>query len=182
MKGCLVYVVGASGVGKDSLLNYAKEYFEKSKDKQNFKFVRRYITRPADVKNENNRFVSADEFEQLEQDNFFSMSWKSHGLSYGISKEIDGWLQNGDTVILNGSRNYLNTAIAKYPNLTLILITASPEVLKDRLMSRGREDLEGIRERMQTQRLNLSNVKRLITIDNSGELKDAQQLFIQALE
>ncbi len=50
MKARLIYVMGASGSGKDSLMRYAREKLAKH---SNIVFAHRYITRPADAGGEN---------------------------------------------------------------------------------------------------------------------------------
>lgn len=50
MKKKIILIVGASGVGKDSLIKEAKKEL-----KEEFNFIRRYITRKPD-KNEKNYF------------------------------------------------------------------------------------------------------------------------------
>ena len=57
MKTKIILLVGASGVGKDSLLNAAQKNFEKK-----INCVKRHITRIAD-ENEDNYFLSDKEFD-----------------------------------------------------------------------------------------------------------------------
>ena len=61
----IVLVVGASGVGKDTLLKEAQ-------NKMSFNFVKRYITREPD-KNEQNYYVEENAFEVLKNSDFFIM-------------------------------------------------------------------------------------------------------------
>ena len=108
MSGVLLYVIGASGSGKDSLINYARESLE-----QNFRvvFAHRYITRPQDAGGENHVALSEAEFDSRLAQKLIPLHWRSHGLRYGIGCELNQWLAKGLTVILNGSRGYLSEAI-----------------------------------------------------------------------
>ena len=57
--GLLVYVVGPSGAGKDSLLSFAKAHFASHKQgSQPMHFVRRHITRPKSFQNHTIRQLS----------------------------------------------------------------------------------------------------------------------------
>jgi ribose 1,5-bisphosphokinase len=145
MSGILLYVIGASGCGKDSLMRYAREALAKN---SNTVFAHRYITRPHDAGGENHVALSDDEFEARVSRNLFPLHWHSHGMRYGIGCEVNHWLAKGLTVILNGSRAYLPDAARHYPELVPVLIEVSPDVLRSRLHSRGREDAEEVDARL----------------------------------
>lgn len=145
MSGVLLYVIGASGSGKDSLMSHAR--FQLAQD-ANVVFAHRYITRPADAGGENHVALSEDEFEARVRRNLFPLHWHSHGLRYGIGCEMNHWLAKGLTVVLNGSRAYLHEASRRYPELVPVLIEVSPEVLRERLQGRGRESADDIESRL----------------------------------
>src|SRR5580700_316327 len=142
----LYYIVGASGVGKDSLMEYARLRINGSMP---VLFAHRYITRPPKEGNENHVFVSPEEFRLRRDKGLFALHWISHGLYYGIGKEIDSWMESGFHVVVNGSRQYLPVAIERYPRLTTIVIEADPEIIRHRLESRGRETTGDIEKRIQ---------------------------------
>lgn len=145
MSGVLLYVIGASGSGKDSLMSHAR--FKLAQD-ANVVFAHRYITRPADAGGENHVALSEDEFESRVMQKLFPLHWHSHGLRYGIGCELNHWLAKGLTVVLNGSRAYLHEASRRYPELVPVLIEVSPAVLRERLQGRGRESAEDIESRL----------------------------------
>ncbi|MFH2134176.1 MAG: phosphonate metabolism protein/1,5-bisphosphokinase (PRPP-forming) PhnN [Pseudomonadota bacterium] len=145
MSGVLLYVIGASGSGKDSLMQHAR--FKLAQD-ANVVFAHRYITRPSDAGGENHVALSEDEFESRVAQKLFPLHWHSHGLRYGIGCELNHWLAKGLTVILNGSRAYLQEASRRYPELVPVLIEVSPAVLRERLQTRGRESDEEIESRL----------------------------------
>lgn len=146
MSGVLLYVIGASGSGKDSLMSHARF---KLAQNANVVFAHRYITRPQDAGGENHVALSEEEFESRVSRKLFSLHWHSHGLRYGIGCELNHWLAKGLTVILNGSRVYLPEASRRYPELVPVLIEASPAVLRERLQGRGRESAAEIEARLQ---------------------------------
>ena len=71
MAGTLFFVVGPSGIGKDTLLRGAKEALRNDPD---FAFARRTITRSADLGDEGHLSVTPDEFAQLSKTGGFLIS------------------------------------------------------------------------------------------------------------
>ncbi|MEF9898580.1 MAG: phosphonate metabolism protein/1,5-bisphosphokinase (PRPP-forming) PhnN [Pseudomonas sp.] len=168
LSGALIYLMGPSGVGKDSLIDAARAKLLE----HNVAIVRRVITRSAEAKGEDAVGVSVERFEQLCAVGEFALHWRANGLAYGIPKEIDSWLQQGRTVLVNGSRAYLAEARKRYPDLLAILLTVDPQVLRQRLLARGRESLEDIEQRLaRSQQLQLAD-QTVCVLDNSGQLDD----------
>jgi ribose 1,5-bisphosphokinase len=103
----------------------------------------------------------------------FALSWGSHDKYYGIGQEINSWLNKGFNVVVNGSREYLPVAQRLYPDLKAVLITASPEIIAQRLVVRGRENAEGIVKRIaRTAELN-TDLENCIEIQNNGTVEIA---------
>lgn len=142
--GRLIYLMGPSGSGKDSVLQAASAPLAA----RNCRIVRRVITRSAEARGEEAHSVSVEEFSRLEASGAFAMSWRANGLHYGIPREIDAWLAAGHDVLVNGSRKYLGEARRRYPQLIAVLLKVSPDVLRQRLLKRGRESLVEIEERL----------------------------------
>ncbi|RYF96565.1 MAG: phosphonate metabolism protein/1,5-bisphosphokinase (PRPP-forming) PhnN, partial [Caulobacteraceae bacterium] len=88
MAGRLIYLIGPSGSGKDSLLDAAREALAA----RDCRIVRRVITRSAEAKGEAAQAVSVERFEALQAQGAFALSWFANGLHYGIPNEIDQWL------------------------------------------------------------------------------------------
>ncbi|WP_043612223.1 phosphonate metabolism protein/1,5-bisphosphokinase (PRPP-forming) PhnN [Chromobacterium violaceum] len=141
--GTLWYVMGPSGAGKDSLLAYARQRLPGG-----VMFAHRYITRPADAGGENHVALSREEFDAREAGGCFALVWRRHGLAYGLGVETELWLGQGMDVVVNGSRSSLPLAMARFPTLRPLWITASPEVLAVRLRQRARECGEVIERRL----------------------------------
>ncbi|GAB4289940.1 MAG: phosphonate metabolism protein/1,5-bisphosphokinase (PRPP-forming) PhnN [Methylophaga sp.] len=175
----LFYVIGASGVGKDSLLNYAREHLSMD-DK--VVFAHRYITRAADAGNENHVALSEPEFQRRLQQGCFAMNWDSHGYRYGIGVEIEQWLALGLNVVINGSRAYLQQASRDYPELIPVLVRVGQTLLRERLQQRGRESAEEIERRLQrAQALDKLQHPRMLVINNEGDLGDAGKALVQLI-
>ncbi|KAI3592754.1 Ribose 1,5-bisphosphate phosphokinase PhnN [Cupriavidus sp. U2] len=171
----LFYVMGPSGSGKDSLL---RALHERLKPADPVVIAHRYITRAADA-NEASVALTADEFTRRVGLGCLAMHWQSHGLHYGIGVEIEQWLAQGLKVIVNGSREYLPDAAARYPKLCAVHVRVKPEVLAVRLRNRGRETEAAIAGRLAraTQPFDVPAGCRLVEIDNSGELNDSADAF-----
>jgi ribose 1,5-bisphosphokinase len=132
-------VVGPSGAGKDTLIAGAL------RARPDLRLVRRVITRPSEAGGEDFEGVSETEFANRKARGDFTLDWQAHGLRYGIPRtQVDG---PGD-VMFNGSRAALPAAMAAFPDLQVILVTAPDGVLAERLAMRGREDAADIRARL----------------------------------
>jgi ribose 1,5-bisphosphokinase len=174
----LFYVIGASGAGKDSVMNFAKTALNGSKS---VFFAHRYITRPPDAKTENHISLTHNEFKARIKLGLFAMHWESHGNFYGVGKEINYWMYQGGAVVVNGSREYLPHALKTFKKLQPVLIETSPIILLQRLKERGRETDAEILERIE--RNNQLSVDRetLIVIRNDGQLKEAGTEFLEII-
>ncbi|MDO9618425.1 MAG: phosphonate metabolism protein/1,5-bisphosphokinase (PRPP-forming) PhnN [Pseudomonas sp.] len=144
MSGRLIYLMGPSGSGKDSLLNAARARLAE----RNCVIARRVITRSAEAVGEDAIGVSPAEFDQQEAAGAFALSWRANGLAYGIPRQIDDWLAAAQDVLVNGSRGYLPRARERYPELLAILLQVDEAALRQRLQARGRESAEQIEARL----------------------------------
>ncbi|MCA1777207.1 MAG: phosphonate metabolism protein/1,5-bisphosphokinase (PRPP-forming) PhnN, partial [Loktanella sp.] len=140
--GRLFAVVGPSGAGKDTLIAAA------CRARPALVRARRVITRPAAAGGEDFEGVSAAEFARRRAAGDFAIDWRAHGLCYAIPAVIDADLAAGRDVAFNGSRAALAQAVARYPALRVLLVTAPAGVLARRLAARGREDAGRIAARL----------------------------------
>ncbi|KQV35715.1 MULTISPECIES: phosphonate metabolism protein/1,5-bisphosphokinase (PRPP-forming) PhnN [unclassified Rhizobium] len=177
--GALVVVVGPSGAGKDSVIGFALQALAGRSDIHR---VRRVITRAQDAGGEDHEAVSPEEFRERNFAGGFAVSWHAHGLDYGIPVEAVGRLRNGEILIANGSRAALSRFRKVFGRLTVVNITASPEVLASRLAARGRESREEILARLQRRVPDIVDGLDVVTIDNSGPLEEASGRFAELLE
>ncbi|MBE0507192.1 MAG: phosphonate metabolism protein/1,5-bisphosphokinase (PRPP-forming) PhnN [Marinospirillum sp.] len=178
MKARLFYVIGPSGSGKDSLLDYARRAL--SEDPR-FCFAHRYITRPAASGGENHIALSQAEFQVRQQARLFAMHWSSHELNYGIGIEINQWLAKGIHVVVNGSRSYLERAKVNYPELIPVWIDVEPEILRQRLLARGRETEAQIDDRLLRNSRFRTQPRDGLIISNNHQLEQAGEQLIHEL-
>ncbi|MGH8018848.1 MAG: phosphonate metabolism protein/1,5-bisphosphokinase (PRPP-forming) PhnN [Opitutaceae bacterium] len=178
--GVLFYVIGPSGAGKDSLMTHARAKLGGA-DEPLVMFAHRYITRPAEAGGENHVAVSRAEFERMRANGHFAFAWESHGQGYGIGREIELWLERGASVVMNGSREYLPEAARRHPDLCVVLIEASPSVLRARLEARGRESPLEIERRLSRAAAFTVEPPRLARISNNGALAEAGDRLLRVL-
>ncbi|MFN3400028.1 MAG: phosphonate metabolism protein/1,5-bisphosphokinase (PRPP-forming) PhnN [Ferrovibrio sp.] len=175
----LVLVTGPSGVGKDSLLDGARAALAGRDD---ILFPRRVITRAAGLGGEDYISVSESDFATMAASGAFALHWPAHGLHYGIPASIDADLAAGRQVVVNVSRAVIDQARAKYPNLLVLAINASPDVLRARLQKRGRESAEDIEERLQRAAAYRLDGPDVVQLNNDGPLTEGIAAFVALLE
>ena len=132
MKGRVFAVVGPSGAGKDTLLAGAIAA------SPTLHWARRTVTRPEGAGGEPFEGVTAAEFEFLSTSGVFALEWPAHGLRYGLRLVEFAGLATGNDVLFNGSRAALAQALALFPNLVVLRISAPSKVLAERLAARAR--------------------------------------------
>ncbi|BCS89876.1 phosphonate metabolism protein/1,5-bisphosphokinase (PRPP-forming) PhnN [Pseudodesulfovibrio sediminis] len=173
--GRLIYVIGPSGCGKDSVMKYARQRCPGKEAA----FAHRYITRKAAAGGENHIHLHPDEFQGRLERGAFALNWESHGFRYGIGGEIDIWLESGMNVVVNGSRAYLPEAARRYPTMLPVLICVEPDILKHRLRLRGRESPMEIERRLERAQAYDVEHPCLECLDNSGELSLAGSRMLE---
>ncbi|WP_037311000.1 phosphonate metabolism protein/1,5-bisphosphokinase (PRPP-forming) PhnN [Ruegeria halocynthiae] len=173
----VIAVVGPSGVGKDSVMEAL------AARAPGIHRMRRVITRPAGEEGEDFDRVSTAVFQQMVGDGAFALHWAAHGLFYGVPASIDQSRQQADAVLVNFSRSVLLRAQQVFGDLIVVSLTADPQVLAQRLSTRGRESAAE-----QAQRLSKANtplpdgLTRVITIDNSGPLEQTVEAILSQLQ
>jgi ribose 1,5-bisphosphokinase len=142
--GRLVLLVGPSGAGKDTLLGFAKAACAED---PGIVFARRVITREASAA-EDNEEVSHDAFEAAKARGDYAVHWEAHNHRYALSRTIDDELAAGRTVVANVSRTVIGALRRAYADVVVVLITAPPQVLAERLAKRGRSSDGKIEHRL----------------------------------
>jgi ribose 1,5-bisphosphokinase len=132
--GRLILVVGPSGAGKDTLLGRARIAFAND---GNIVFQRRVVTREASP-SEDNEQMSPEAFRQARLRGDFAVHWEAHGHCYGLTRAIDDDIGAGRTVVANVSRAVVDGMRRAYADVTVVVVTAPPEVLAERLAARAR--------------------------------------------
>src|SRR5690606_23063968 len=181
MVGRLIYLMGPSGSGKDTILEGLCRMMA-----PHGHLATRLITRPETDTERGAISVSEAEFLRLERGGALAMAWRANGLAYGVPRDIDARLAAGSDVLVNGSREYLPEARKRYPTLLPVLLTVEAETLRRRLVSRGRETQKQIRERLDRNALyagltKSADANAIMVLDNSGDAEDAIQALYQYL-
>lgn len=185
MAGQLIYLVGPSGSGKDSIL---RELAPRLDDK--YIILKRVITRPPAMATEDFESLRSADFLEQESNSEFSLSWRANHLAYAVRTELDQQLALGKTVIINGSREHWPQVIARYPSAILVLVQVNTALLQQRLRARGRESEQDIQLRLER---NVSLERSLRDtaalqkhtfwiIDNSNDLSTAVEAFHRQLK
>ena len=172
----LFYLVGPSGVGKDSLLNALRTH----PDARNLHVARRYITRPARRGDDFHEVISSEEFARRERAGEFLFAWSSHGFDYAVETGLLHRLRQGEDVIVNGSRAYLETALEILPETQPVWMRVAEAVLRERLGGRARETAAEIERRLQRNR-RLERLRRddWPVIANDGSIDAACRQFLE---
>ncbi|MBD5771323.1 ribose 1,5-bisphosphokinase [Marinomonas colpomeniae] len=183
--GKIIYLIGASGSGKDSILSGLRLWLNtESSLSTDIIIAHRYICRDWQSGNENHIELSKGEFLHRQQIGLFALHWQANGLYYGIGREIDLWLAEGQNIIINGSREYLPIAMSLYgKNLVPVLIHVDEVTLRQRLIARGRESLADIEARLARTRDSLTTNSVILNqchvIHNNAQIDDViQQLIV----
>ena len=179
MPGTLFLVVGPSGAGKDTLIDGARAAVANDPD---IVFARRAITRPQDAGGEDHDAVSDDTFDTTHRAGGFILDWQAHDLKYGIRAAYAEDLAAGRDVIANVSRAVIPEAIARYSSTVVIEVTASPEILAERLAGRGRETADDIRARLARDAASIPVDAVKTTIVNDGTAAEGIAAFVSALK
>jgi ribose 1,5-bisphosphokinase len=175
MTGLIVLVVGPSGAGKDTILRLAREALSND---ERFCFARRVVTRQADA-SEDHETATAEAFAAAEAQGAYALSWRAHGLCYGVPAEIAEVVAEGRIVVLNGSREIVAPARRRFPGAKAALVTARPETLAARLAARGR-DADPDR-RLTRQSVSTEALRPDLTISNDGSPEESAAAFIAFL-
>ncbi|MBR1265993.1 phosphonate metabolism protein/1,5-bisphosphokinase (PRPP-forming) PhnN [Bradyrhizobium sp. AUGA SZCCT0222] len=173
--GRLILVVGPSGAGKDTLLGLAKAACA---DDGTIAFPRRVITRQASA-SEDNEEVSAGTFEAALARDEYAMHWDAHGHRYAISRAIDDEIRAGHTVVANVSRTIITSMRRAYADVTVISITAPPNVLAERLAMRSRSSDGKIEHRLSR---TVDETAPDVTIVNTGSAEFHARQLVRAIK
>ena len=177
-----MYVVGPSGVGKDSLLAWLSAQLDQNTFPPVY-IARRSITRGADLGTEGHEALTAETFAALASDGVFAMHWQANGLHYGIRQtELTG-LDAGAWVMVNGSRAYVPTLRQGWPAACVLHIDAPAAVVRERLLRRGREAAQEIEARVaRSQQLSAPSMPGDLHISNAGGLEDCGHQLLALLQ
>lgn len=161
--GGFVFVVGPSGAGKDTLLGLAQANLA---DDRRFLFPRRVVTRPPSPWEDHDTLDEAA-FDTAEREGRFALSWRAHGLAYGLACDTIEAARRGQFVTCNVSRQVIEQGRSRLPNVAVVEVTAPPQILLARLAARRRAE-DGDLDARVARSTELRRVSPDLTIQNIG--------------
>jgi len=180
-KGKLILLVGASGSGKDSILNGAKAL-----DSRYAKLVTSTTREPRDGEKDgvDYHFLTIDEMMNIHQVANVKEPQEVHGNYYTYSfDDIDYQVENGDLLtFIVDLPNALDLKI-RYPDAVIVYVTPpNEEELYNRLKNRGTESKESLNRRMRDAQREIQSVFHNKAIDRfivNDNLEKAINQFVE---
>ena len=178
MSARLLYLIGPSGSGKDSLLQWLLQNIQPDVP---LHLARRCITRATQASGEQHEPVSQAQWDRLCEAGALALHWQANGLSYGVRKTELAPLALGHCVLVNGSRAHLDEARQGFPDLTAVHINVTAERLQQRLKQRGREDAFAVERRLRRNQ-NLPASAECADISNDGPIEVAGAALLAVVQ
>ena len=147
-EGLLILFSGPSGVGKDTVLDVV---LNKNKELQKSISLTTRNIRDNETDGKDYYFISVPEFERMIA-NGEVLEYAQYGSNlYGTPKgPVDKWLSEGKTVVLKIEVQGAENIKKLYPDsVGIFLLPPSMDVLENRLRSRGTEDEEDVKKRLE---------------------------------
>jgi ribose 1,5-bisphosphokinase len=138
-------------------------------------FPRRVITREASASEENEE-VSIGTFQAALTRGDYAMHWEAHGHRYALRRAIDDEIRAGRTIIANVSRTVIGAMRRAYADVVVILITAPPNVLAERIAMRARSSDGMVEDRLRRMVEDASAAPDVTIVNISSAEYHARQL------
>lgn len=165
--GFFIAIVGASGVGKDSLIRAIRQTLPEDA----FYFPQRIVTRAPDA-HEANLFMQPEEFEKSAARGDFALAWSANGYSYALPDNVGLAIRAGRHVVANLSRRVIPVLRGMFPRVLVVHVMADHSIIAARLAARGREDQCEREARVQRGLILDDEVHADLRIENNGALDD----------
>ena len=171
-KGLLLVICGPSGVGKGTIISSL------FKSNMNIGFsvsATTRLPREDEVEGDDYYFKSRDDFEQMIRDDAF-VEWTQYCSNYyGTTKsEIDRLTAEGQDVVFDIEINGALNIKKEYPESVLVFIwPPSLEKLEERIIGRGTESPEAIKERLKKAEIEMTYAKQFDYIVVNDEVEEA---------
>ena len=179
MNGCLYVIVAPSGAGKSSLVG---ALLEREPDVGVSISYTTRPPRPGEVSGREYFFVDVDEFKAMAARGEFLEHAEVYGNFYGTSKHwIEKTRATGSDVLLEIDWQGARSVKALFPDMSFIyILPPSIEVLRKRLVKRGKDSKEVIERRLAEAREDLKHAHEadyvIINEDFSVALLDLQSV------
>ncbi|MBP2436281.1 phosphonate metabolism protein/1,5-bisphosphokinase (PRPP-forming) PhnN [Microbacterium amylolyticum] len=170
--GVFVAITGPSGCGKDAVMRAVSDTIGDNGE-SGIVFPRRVITR-APEPGEDHEAVAEEEFRRREQSGAFALTWRAHGLAYGIPVCVADQVDQGRIAVVNTSRAVLDDVRSAFPVARAVRVTAPTSVCRDRIFARGRENADAAERRLAREDPAPHHPFDLV-IENTGTLDDAAE-------
>lgn len=165
--------MGPSGAGKDSIMKWMESHPRQGLTARR---INRYVTRQTLVDQGTDRYVSDEEFDALVKNDDLAMHWSAHDFKYGIKACDLKSKHDHEFLLINGSRAYFSIAQSLFTNLVGIHVLANQATLEQRLLSRARESVESISNRLhRNEHVQALNQGAWIDVQNDGKLEESAQ-------
>ena len=120
-------------------------------------------------------------FDAVEATGGYALTWRAHGLAYGIRAAIDRDVLAGSTVVLNASRTVLAVARQRYADVAVVLIDAPADVRAARLAARGREQATAVADRLARVPGAFATGDADVVIHNAGSPDEGAARLVRAI-
>ncbi len=141
-------------------------------------FSRRLVTREAQP-GADDTAVTLAKFDALRLSGGLSWHWQAHDLRYGIDAHYATAVQEGNVVVVNGSREHVQS-LAPGADIRVVQILAEPQQLANRLAQRGRDNPQAVLSRL-SRNVRFDGLRTHHTIHNQGALAEAGQQLLAYL-
>jgi ribose 1,5-bisphosphokinase len=176
--GKVFLIIGNSGAGKDTIIDEVFRRFPSRYKKLHV--PKRVITRQG---SDTEKFESVDKatFYKLRESGEFILEWESYEHFYGIRRGVLDWLDAGHPVLLNISRNVVQTARERFPDVRVIFIRVPLDVTADRIIERGRESYKEVLNRVVRAQEHQDYEGADFIVDNVGNIEETSQKVLDYL-
>lgn len=181
--GKLFVITGPSGAGKDSVIQQSRELG------QDFETIITTSTRemrPGEAEGAPYHFISREAFEEsIEKGDF--LEWAEvYGNLYGSTKaEVEDALKASDVVVLKIDPQGARTIKKSMPEVvTIFVMPPSFDYLEKRLVGRGTDSDETIRERLRVARREMEHMLDwdYLVVNEEGKLEQAAREVIEIID
>lgn len=119
VNGEIYYVVGRPAYIKYEFFNALSAATE---DHNFLRIPRLFTTCPTISESSHAFIIDERDFELRDSMGIYGLSWETNGHKFGICAEGSQWVQNGYSVVINGSLHNLNQAMKVWPELNVVLL------------------------------------------------------------